>query len=187
MRTTTIAAAGLMLAATLAGCGEPAANDTTVATAQSGPASANPSASATSGVDPDAPLKFSKCMREQGMTWFPDPSGGKMSIKIPQNVKKEDFDKAQQACRKWAPNGDNAPKVSAEDLEKVRQMAKCMRENGVPNFPDPGPKGEVALDSKMGIDPESASFKAAEQKCDKYMPDGAKKTNEGGGTQGGGA
>ncbi|MFI1989826.1 hypothetical protein [Actinoplanes sp. NPDC020271] len=175
MRTRAILAAGLMLAATVAGCGRTAQNDSLVATAQSGPAPAKPTASVSTSEDPDAPLKFSKCMREQGMTWFPDPSGGKLSIRIPDNVKKEDFDKAQQACRQWAPDGENAPAPSAEDLEKARQMAKCMRENGVPGFPDPGPKGQIAIDSKMGIDPESPTFKAAEQKCDQYRPEGGPK------------
>lgn len=185
MRKTTILLAGLLLAGPTAGCGKAATNDPGVATAQSAAAGAKPTASASATPDPDAPLKFSKCMREHGMTWFPDPSDGKLSIRVPDSVKKEDFDKAQQACRQWAPNGDNAPQASAEDLERGRQMAKCMRENGVPNFPDPGPKGEIALDSKLGIDPESPSFKAAQEKCDKYMPQGRKEVNSG--TQGGGA
>ncbi len=175
MRTRAVLALGVMLAATMTGCGEAAAGDPTVASAQSGPASANPSASTSTSEDPDAPLKFSQCMRENGMTWFPDPANGKMSIKVPKNVKKEDFDKAQQACRKYAPNGENGPAPSAADLEKVRQMAKCMRENGVPNFPDPGPKGEIAIDSKSGIDPESATFQAAEKKCQQYAPKGGRK------------
>ncbi|GAA2886830.1 hypothetical protein Acy02nite_24190 [Actinoplanes cyaneus] len=187
MRTRAILAAGLMLAASMAGCGKPAPNDSSVATARSGPASANPSASAAGTIDPDAPLKFSRCMREQGMTWFPDPSDGKLSIRVPDSVKKEDFDKAQQACRKWAPDGENAPPPSAEDIEKTRQMAKCMRENGVPNFPDPGPKGEIGIDSKSGIDPDSPTFQAAEKKCDSNRPKGPRDVTSEGGTKGGGA
>jgi hypothetical protein len=166
MRTRTVLALGVLLTALTAGCAEPAADDPGVATAQSAGPAASPSAGRTD--DPDAPLKFSKCMREQGMTWFPDPSDGKMSVRVPDSVRREDFDKAQQACRQWAPNGENAPKASAEDIEKSRQMAKCMRENGVPNFPDPQPDGGIAIDSKMGIDPESPSFKAADKACDKY-------------------
>ncbi|WP_436522903.1 hypothetical protein [Actinoplanes sp. HUAS TT8] len=187
MRKTTILVAGLTLAATMTGCGKPAAGDPAVATARSGPASANPSASAATGADPDAPLKFSKCMREQGMTWFPDPSGGKMTVHVPDSVKKEDFDKAQQACRKWAPNGDNAPKPSAEDLAKEREMAKCMRENGLPNFPDPKADGSIELGSGLGIDPESPTFKAAQQKCEKYMPAGPGGSHKNTGTDGDGA
>ncbi|BCY06091.1 hypothetical protein [Actinoplanes sp. L3-i22] len=194
MRTRTILALGVLLAAITAGCAKPAASDPGVATAQSAAPGASPTASRTE--DPDAPLKYSKCMREHGMTWFPDPSNGQLSVRVPDSVKKEDFNKAEQACRQWAPNGENAPKPSAEDLEIARQMAKCMRENGVPNFPDPQPDGGIAIDSKMGIDPNSPSFQAAQKKCDKYRPKGPggqQGTETGGGeeksteTQGGGA
>ncbi|GIE87912.1 hypothetical protein [Actinoplanes regularis] len=187
MRRTTILAVGLLLAATMTGCGKGARNDPSVATAQSAGATAKPSATATSSFDPDAPIRFSKCMRENGMTWFPDPQNGKMAIKIPDSVDKKAFEEAQQACRQFAPNRDNAPKLSAEDLEKARQMAKCMRENGVPNFPDPQPDGGIHLDSKMNLDPESPTFKAAEQKCDQYMPKGPRGRQGAPVTGGGGA
>jgi hypothetical protein len=187
MRTTTmLAAAGLMLAAAMTGCATNDPDEPSVASAQSGGPAATASASPSYSEDPDAPIKFAKCMREHGMTWFPDPVGGSQSLRIPQSVKKEDFDAAQEACRQWAPSGQNGPKPSAEDMEKFRQMAKCMRENGVPNFPDPQPDGGISIDKKMGIDPESASFKAAEKKCERYLPQGGEKHQtqgeDGGGT-----
>jgi hypothetical protein len=188
MRRTTILVAGALLAVTITGCGKAGGNDPSVATAQSGaPPSASPSA--TSTFDPDAPIKYSKCMRDNGMTWFPDPVGGKMNIKVPDNVDKKDFEAAQQACRQWAPGGGSGPKPNAEDIEKVRQMAKCMRENGVPNFPDPKADGSLMLDSKLGIDPESPTFQAAQKKCEQFMPKERKQTRTGGGgtTGGGGA
>jgi hypothetical protein len=49
-------------------------------------------------------------------------------------------------------------------------LARCMRSNGVPNFPDPDPNGGIALDPKKGLDPNSAAFKAAEDKCRQFMP-----------------
>ncbi len=187
MRKTTILAAGLLLAATMTGCGKGAQDEPAVATARSDAATAKPSASATSGDDPDAPIKYSKCMREHGMTWFPDPVEGKMSVRVPKNVDQDAFEKADQACRQWAPNGDNAPKPSAEDLERSRQMAKCMRENGVPNFPDPQPDGSIRLDSKMNLDPDSPTFQAAQKKCEQNMPQGGRQKRDGVGISGGGA
>jgi hypothetical protein len=184
MRKTTILA-GALLAVTMTGCAKDGGNSPSVATAQSG-ATPAASASATSTFDPDAPIKYSKCMRENGMTWFPDPAGGKMTVKIPDSVNKESFEAAQRACRQWAPGGESGPKPSAEDIEKVRQMAKCMRENGVPNFPDPNPDGGIALDSKLGLDPESPTFQAAQKKCEQFMPQGGKQGKTGGGVTGGG-
>jgi hypothetical protein len=65
-------------------------------------------------------------------------------------------------------------------------MAKCMRENGVPDFPDPGPNGEMNLDgSKLDIGPGNPAFDKAEKACEKYMPNGAQKHvagDSGGGT-----
>ncbi|GAA4598701.1 hypothetical protein BJY16_002809 [Actinoplanes octamycinicus] len=169
MRRATILVAGLLLAVAPAGCGKAAGGDPTVATAQSA-GTGRPAASATPSDDPDAPVKFARCMREHGMTWFPDPVEGRQTLKMPQNVKPEDFQAAQQACKQWAPDRVAGRKPSAEDMEKLRQMSKCMRENGVPNFPDPSAEGGIGLDSRMGIDPESPTFKAAEKKCEQYGP-----------------
>jgi hypothetical protein len=50
----------------------------------------------------------------------------------------------------------------------------CMRKHGVPQFPDPGPNGELQLRAGpgTGIDPGSSQFKAAEQACRKLRPEG---------------
>jgi hypothetical protein len=66
-------------------------------------------------------------------------------------------------------------------LEQMRQMAKCMRENGVPDFPDPSAEGGIRLDAgKLGAGPGDPVFDKAQQKCDKYMPrpdDGGPRTD----------
>jgi Pectinacetylesterase len=46
--------------------------------------------------------------------------------------------------------------------------SQCMRDNGIADFPDPGPNGLV-LDSP-GIDPDSPQFKAAEEACKALKP-----------------
>ncbi|BCJ44832.1 hypothetical protein GCM10010168_16450 [Actinoplanes ianthinogenes] len=180
-------AAGLMFAVALTGCGKGAGADPTVATAQSAGPDGKPTASATPSDDPDAPVKFAKCMREHGMTWFPDPVEGRQTLKLPRNVKPEDFEAAQQACKQWAPDRATGEKPNAEDMEKIRQMAKCMRENGVPNFPDPNPDGGIGIDKKLGIDPESPTFKAAEKKCEQFMPGPRDKGTDTGSDGGGNA
>jgi hypothetical protein len=175
MKRTTIALA-VFLAMTSAACAQSTKSDPQVASAQKGTASAGPSASASASEDPDAPLKFSQCMRAHGITWFPDPADGKMSVHIPKGTDPKKMEAAQEACKQFAPNGGEPPKMSAEDLQQARDMAKCMRENGVPNFPDPDPDGGIRIDgSKIGTGPGDPTFDKAEKACDKYMPQGATK------------
>jgi len=189
MRTRTVAASILVLALASAGCARTGTNDPQVASAQSAAAKAGASPSATASHDPDAPIKFSRCMREHGISWFPDPKDGKMSIRIPQGSDRKKFEAAQEACKQFMPNGGEMRKPSPEELEQARQMAKCMRENGVPNFPDPAPDGGIAIDSnKLGIGPDDPSWKKAEAACSQYMPKGAQteKHVEGAGAANGG-
>jgi hypothetical protein len=184
MRTRTVAATTLLLALALAtaGCARNGTNDPQVASAQAGGATASASPSATPSDDPDAPIKFSRCMREHGISWFPDPKDGKMSIMVPRGQDKKKFDAAQEACKQFMPNGGEMRKPSAEDLEQARQMAKCMRENGVPDFPDPNPEGGISIDGdKMSIKPDSPTWKKAEQACSQYIPKGAQKRQVRGG------
>ncbi|HEX5199831.1 MAG TPA: hypothetical protein VFW27_07805 [Actinoplanes sp.] len=179
MRTRTVAALALMLALPVAGCARTAANDPQVASANQGDKTASASPRPSQSEDPDAPLKFSRCMREHGLPWFPDPSHGKMSVAIPKGTDRAKVEAAHEACKKYMPNGGNPPKLSAEDLQRARDMAKCMRENGVPKFPDPDPNGGIALDGgKIGTGPGDPTFDKAEQACSKYAPDGAKHTEK---------
>jgi hypothetical protein len=188
MRTRTVAALVLLLALAPAACARNKADDPSVASAQKGGVKPSSSPSATASEDPDAPLKFSRCMREQGISWFPDPKEGKMSIAIPQGTDRKKLEAAQEACKKFLPNGGQMHQPSAEELEQARQMAKCMRENGVPNFPDPNPDGGLnANPDKLGFSPNDPSWKKAEAACAQYGPKGGEVHRNGsGGTVGGG-
>jgi hypothetical protein len=167
----TATALAVLLAMTSAACAQNHPSDPRVASAGNGTASAAPSASASG--DPDAPLKFSQCMRDHGMTWFPDPTGGRMAVRIPKGTDPKKMEAAQEACKKFAPDGGEPPKLSAEDLQRARDMAGCMRANGVPNFPDPDPNGGIRIDGKkLGTGPGDPTFDKAEKACDKYLPKG---------------
>jgi len=48
----------------------------------------------------------------------------------------------------------------------------CMRANGVPNLPDPGPGGSIQLGPSSEINMSSPAFKAAETTCSKLLPGG---------------
>ena len=70
----------LVLLLLLAGCAA-RTDGSGVATADGKPAAAASSATAAPN-NRDAQLKFSQCMRDQGMTWFPDPKPGSPGLNI---------------------------------------------------------------------------------------------------------
>jgi hypothetical protein len=104
------------------------------------------SASATSpATDGSAPLAFARCMRANGVPNFPDPSpGGGLEFKPPPafNPGAPAVRAAQAKCRKVLPGGGPpAPGTqthpSGQTLAKLVRTARCMRQHGVPQFPDP--------------------------------------------------
>jgi hypothetical protein len=171
MRTAKVLALGLMLTMASAGCSRPSTDGDGVATAQTGAAGPSAGPSTAAGRDPDAPLKFAKCMRENGMTWFPDPKAGGGPIRMPENMDMKKFEAANKACEQYSPGADGDGKIDPAMLESMRQMSKCMRENGVPNFPDPNPNGNMVVDGgKLGMGPGDPTFDKAQEKCAKFMP-----------------
>lgn len=139
-----------------------------VATAGGGTASASPSASAVQVSDEDRQREFAKCMRENGLPDFPDPDTGDgrgFRIRIPDGADKATVKAAMEKCRSLMPNGGKAVKLDPEQVEKVRQLARCMRENGVPDFPDPAADGSVQFNGAAGFDPDNPTMRAALEKC----------------------
>ena len=68
--------------------------------------------------------------------------------------------------------------MSSEDKEEFKKAAlanaRCMRENGIENFPDPqfGKDGGAQIRLDKSLNPESAKFKTAQKACEKTLPDG---------------
>jgi len=129
-----IAALGGLL---LGGCGQSGDGGNGGVASLSTPNSSTSAAAAAAGqTDEDKARAFAKCMREHGID-MPDPQvkDGKMTMKVSGGDKKK-LDAAQEACKSLMPN-DGKPKTpSAADLDRMRALAKCMREHGV-NVPDP--------------------------------------------------
>lgn len=158
----------LLLAVGLAGCSEK--KDPSVVTAGTGTPKANAS---TAAAGDSSALKFSQCMREQGLSWFPDPdANGGLQVSIPHGTDQSAVDKAQEACKQYAPgSSQNGSQISDEDLNKLRQVAQCIRDHGFPNYPDPDAKGNTQIDSKkLGVEPSDPTFQKAMQECQKLMP-----------------
>ena len=133
-----------VLAAALATC--------TAAAAQQSPA------------DQDAALAYAQCMRDNGYTEFPDPTpdGGIRFLIKPESAQR--FQAAAAACRDLAPEGMRDEGITPEALEALVKLSQCIRENGIPEFPDPDTEGRYDLRS-IGLGPGDARLDAAMDIC----------------------
>ena len=123
--------------------------------------------------------KYSACMRNHGITAFPDPQfshgGQSMSIHITANmdVGSPAFNTARKACAHLMPgggkqisNGPSAAQTQAQTAAYVA-FAACMRKHGFPHFPDPNGQGQLSLSAiqAAGINFNEPALKPAADGC----------------------
>ncbi len=131
----------------------------------------------------DRTLAYAQCMRDNGVPGFPDPGpDGSLRIGPEVNPNSPEFEQAQQACQDLAPQGaggGGAPLDSA----KVAEWAQCIRDNGVPSFPDPEINGgSMELDfGDAGISRDDPAFQSAMDACRSKWPGGGVMIRGGGG------
>jgi hypothetical protein len=89
-------------------------------------------------------VKFAECMRDNGVSEFPDPdASGELTIDGVLNGSSLDpsapaWKAAISACKDLQPPGFTGDEdVTAEEQEVRLEFAQCIRENGVEDFPDP--------------------------------------------------
>jgi hypothetical protein len=105
-------------------------------------------------------------MRDNGVD-MADPVDGRIEIRgRPGDEAK--LDEAQKACEQYAPGGGERPDAAA--IERLRAFAQCMRDNGVPGFPDPQPDGGLMITQDSGVDMDGEAFKAADAACGDLRP-----------------
>ena len=97
--------------------------------------------------------------RTGGLVWYAAP--GVPGPRSPQALV------AERDCKALLPTGFNQPPSAAqtaENLALMLRLAKCMRAQGVPNFPDPTSQG-LRFSPSSGINPNSPAFLAAQKRC----------------------
>lgn len=115
-------------------------------------------------------VEFSTCMRDHGVPSFPDPETS-AGIQIPLSLAKNPspaFKSAMQACKHLIPAGGGPPPESASQKAADLKLAQCMREHGVPNYPDPTYQDGHAIPPSIAnpaINPASPAFGAASKAC----------------------
>ena len=148
-----LAATAAVFALALAGCG--GAGD---AKSGSSGSAANP--------DLEKAVKYAQCMRENGETDFPDPDkDGRFRIGAGGPDRNSPrFKKAQRACKSQEPPGlQEDPAEVAKNQKEWLKWARCMREHGISNMPDPQ-DGRLKV-PRDRIDTKSLRFKKALNAC----------------------
>jgi hypothetical protein len=121
-------------------------------------------------------VAFARCMRSHEVPNWPDPNSSGVFDKSKLTSRQlgagdSKVEAAQHACRHLLPNG--GPPTQAE-VQQMRaqglRFARCVRNHGVPSFPDPGNDGRIPDPAAVGIDQGSPTFQAANQACGKDRP-----------------
>lgn len=120
----------------LAGCdGAEGPQVATAATADAG-APSGPDGGAERGKE-----QMNACLREHGV----DPEAGT------DQLDPDRLNAAMQQCRQHLPAAEEPVRLSPEDIERNRRYAQCIREHGVPDYPDPDPvTGRSVLTQEQG-------------------------------------
>jgi hypothetical protein len=161
------AAAITSVALLAAGCGGSSPN--TTSTNASSQQSGNPVTQA---------YRYAACMRDHGVSNFPDPqvssSNGNTQIRMMAKGGSPNFKTAQEACKSIIPAPSNADLAAQAHQEQVRKQdelsfALCMRDHGISGFPDPGPGPQGQLSLAMiqaaGVDLTAPQVRTAALAC----------------------
>jgi uncharacterized protein YceK len=163
----------LAVGLTLAGCGTTGAH-----------AAASPSPSVGDAQILAIGRQYSQCLRDHGVAGFPDPTmpDGQMGWPIAPDGQEpkqmvQDNPQAEQACRtildQLPASAQRGQAVTAADLQKLRQFAQCLRQNGIPDWPDPKSDGSFRLvGTPLAAEGKSPRIVAAMQACQQYWDKG---------------
>jgi hypothetical protein len=151
-----VLASAAILAGALAGC--------------SAAAGKNTSASATSSSTPDdETMAIVTCYRAHGDPSFPDPvydpGDGRWHFAISPGSAPAS---THQACQHLFPSSNASPPVPQAQFQQLVRLAECIRQHGVPNWPDPDPDGSFPL--PPSINPKDAAGQAAGVACKRFLP-----------------
>jgi hypothetical protein len=128
--------------------------------------------------------RYAACMRNHSVSGFPDPSttetpnsfgidGYNFDVPTTINAQSPAYQSADKTCQSALGSGISSRGLNAASVAKARKRALahavCMREHGVPNFPDPvitiNGHGISQASGGAGINPRSPAFQQAQRIC----------------------
>lgn len=113
--------------------------------------------------------QFAQCMRQNGVTNFPDPQNGRfvMGGGIQNNPH---FQSAIQTCQHYLGASGIGSGSNSETQTAQLAFAHCMQTHGVPSFPDPQPDGAIV--APPGSVRSTAAYQTAFNECKSKLPNG---------------
>lgn len=116
---------------------------------------------------------YARCLREHGVDAKdpdPKPEANSMYAAMADGSALPVTDPAFKACEARAGEGNTVSLyVSPEDMKKHRAFSACMRENGLPGYPDPDPRTAQVPDNPPFT---KERFRAAWEACHALGPQG---------------
>jgi hypothetical protein len=129
----------------------------------------------TNDANRDKTVTFAECMRENGVTEFPDPNASGGDQEFVDAIERLDtssaaWKQAIGACKDLQPAGLLGGEATPEEMSERLEFAQCMRDNGIEDFPDPTKDGPLIdtrrIPSAAGRGARSIpGFQAAMQEC----------------------
>jgi hypothetical protein len=113
-------------------------------------------------------------MRNNGISAFPDPdASGNLTIDQVANgssisTSSSAFTQALSTCKSLEPAGFTGAARTPQQMKAAREWARCIRANGVSDFPDPTTSGPLIDTNKIPSAATSSGMSilnAAMQKC----------------------
>jgi hypothetical protein len=161
-----LAALALIAMVVLVGaCGSSAPSDTSAGGSGASNTAANP--------NHEKAVKFAECIRSNGVSEFPDPdAAGEFVYGIKAGSSLDPSSAAWQtataACRSLEPSDFMPTTFTTKQIEARDKFAQCVRDNGVPDFPDPTTHGPLVDVSNGSSNPQ---LQAALHKCLRLNPE----------------
>jgi hypothetical protein len=124
-----------------------------------------------------------QCIRAHGAPGMPDVKAENGHVTLPDETTLDEATRrnlpaAAEACTSiqdrlpasvfQKPGEDEQRKPTAEDVAALREWSTCIREHGVPEWPDPKPDGSFPRDNAAIREGKSARVLAAWQACERY-------------------
>jgi hypothetical protein len=134
----------IIVAVVAAGCGgTPSSSGTSAATTADTGSNTTTTAHTSTTKDTSSltarekAVKFSECLRANGVGDFPDPNASGEFPSYGVSVTAAVWTKAVAACKSLQPPGSLNAHLTPTQFSAALKFAQCVREHGVPDFPDP--------------------------------------------------
>jgi hypothetical protein len=123
-------------------------------------------------------VDYASCMRAHGLQSYPDPRFGSDGDGVKVTISPGDVDpntpafkSADTACHDLLPESGVAGggrSITATERANGLRFAQCVRDHGVPQFPDPDHDG--AFDLPTTVDPQAPALTNAMRACTRLRP-----------------